>query len=56
MKSFVAAVFLIACLVEFTLAFIFFVPVQELRWLGFVSMVMNFIGVYLAWSVIAAKR
>ena len=32
MKSFVAAVFLIACLVEFTLAFIFFVPVDSLRW------------------------
>ena len=54
MKSFIAAVFLIACLVEFTLAFLFLVPV--LPWLGFVSMVMNFIGVYLAWSVIAAKR
>ena len=32
MKSFVAAVFLIACLVEFTLAFLFFVPVDSLRW------------------------
>ena len=54
MKSFVAAVFLIACLVEFVLAFIFLVPVKP--WLGFVSMVMNFIGVYLAWTVIASRR
>ena len=54
MKSFVAAFFLIACLVEFTLAFMFIVPLRP--WFGFVSMVMNFIGVYLAWQVISSKR
>lgn len=54
MKNLAAAVYLIACLVEFTLAFIFLVP--TLPWFGFVSMVLNFIGVYLAWSVISAKR
>lgn len=54
MKSFIAAVFLIACIVEFTLMFMIIVPVNP--WLGFTSMVMNFIGVYLAWSIIASKR
>lgn len=54
MKAFVAAVFLIACLTEFVWAFMFIVPVD--RWFGFVSMVMNFIGIYLAWTVITSRH
>lgn len=53
MRAFVAAVFLIACLTEFVWAFMFIVPVD--RWFGFVSMVLNFIGIYLAWTVITSR-
>lgn len=53
MRAFVAAFFLIACMVEFVLAFMFVLP--DDRWLAFVIMVFNVIGVYLAWTVITSR-
>ena len=53
MKAFVAAVYLLACMIEFVLAFMFILP--DDRWIAFVIMVLNFIGVYLAWTVITSR-
>jgi len=54
MKSVFAAFFLIACLISVVTDFIFIVPDDPA--LGFVSMVINGIGIWLACAVIGSKR
>ena len=53
MRAFVAAFYLIACMVEFVLAFMFVLPNDQ--WIAFVIMVLNVIGVYLGWIVITSR-
>ncbi len=54
MRSLIALIFLIACLAEGLLGFLFILPL--LPWFGFVSIALNIIGVYLAWTVIASRK